>query len=220
MREGPLSPLSTGLEALGGLAWCQHNELPITTTSHDVYQRMVELLLVADCQLILHSLDSLYHLSFYGGEIGLSILSTTHCVDVLFSLLKFGVDQLSAAAVEGIVLLHPNGKTEIPAMSVRTELKKSMRIQPSVEQSATKLSSSSSSSSSSLTQSTARLTAAPQRDTKTTAPLKLLTNRSIMAVSQLQSPSSSKLLSITNLNKNTPNNTTAPQNKHLSDIEW
>ena len=112
----------SGLEALGGLAWCFHNESPLsTTTPCEIYQRMVDLLLVADCQLILMSLDSLYNLSFFGRKIGAAILTARHCVEILLFLLKFNADQLSAAAIEGLVLVLPNGKTENPTQKKAVE---------------------------------------------------------------------------------------------------
>ena len=184
----------SGLEALGGLAWCFHNESPLSaTTPREIYQRMVDLLLVADCQLVLMSLDSLYNLSFLGREIGAAILTTRHCVEVLLFLLKFNVDQLPAAAIEGVVLVFPNGKTEVPTLSTKVDQKKAVEPVP-------RPLSSSSPSTPQLAGGT------PLRHTKP-SPLNLLTDRS--AISQLSSI--------------TRNHTIVPQkkqNQELLAIEW
>ena len=233
----------TGLEALGGLAWCSHNEAPIaSTTPHEIYHRMVELLLVADCQLILMSLDSMYNLTFYGKEIGREVLVASHSVDVLLTLLRFRVEQLPAVAVEGVVLVHPNGRMEVPSISsgsgtgqnkvtslpqqtnqIQTQVgsgcggntvQSSSQLKPQQQQQKLTTTSSPSSSSSTSPLSTAQLApTTPQRHNKISSPLNLLTDRT----------TSTMKLPVSSLHGSFTNNTQVPhrvQPKDVFAIEW
>lgn len=191
-KKGTSHIFLSGLEALGGLAWCFHNESPLSaTTPREIYQRMVDLLLVADCQLILMSLDSLYNLSFFGREIGAAILTARHCVEILLFLLKFNADQLSAAAIEGVVLVFPNGKTEKPTLATKADQKKAVESVPRP-----------------LLSSSLQLAGGtPQRHTKP-SPLNLMTERSTAA---------SQLASITRNHTTVPQK---KQNQESLAIEW
>lgn len=107
-----VSFVPSGMESIGQLAWCLHNESALSRTPPDVYQRMVQLLLVLDCQLIVTSLDTLYNLSFYGEHVARAILEVTHSVETLVHLLTVTIEDLGTSAVEGLSLVHVSGQVE------------------------------------------------------------------------------------------------------------
>ena len=162
-----------GMETIGQLAWCLHNESALSRTPPDVYQRMVQLLLVLDCQLILTSLDALYNLSFYGEQVARAILDVAHSVETLVHLLTVTVEDMGASAVEGLSLVHVNGQVEPlvkenKSVSSESDTSKttssltslSMTNKPPSAQSATVSCVSSTSVRSSSTTSTSKLTTA------------------------------------------------------------
>lgn len=78
----------------------------------DIIQRIIQLLLVPDYQVIQTCLDALYSLSLYGGRIGEMILRVDHCVTILIGLVTVKVEDLCLESLNDLLLVHPNGKKE------------------------------------------------------------------------------------------------------------
>ena len=101
---------SAGLRVLGELAWCLHNEPSLKCTPEGVYQQVFHMLLLADCELVIASLETLYNLSFYGAEIAENIVQVDNSIGVLTSLLTTKVEDFNREALERMRLVVPNPK--------------------------------------------------------------------------------------------------------------
>ena len=84
-------------------------------------------MLAPDYRLVLTCLDALYNLSFFGGKIGEAILQTSNCIDILLQLLTMKAEDLGLQFLEGLSLVHPNGRTEsvLSVLSTDHDLDKS-----------------------------------------------------------------------------------------------
>ena len=90
------SPLChTGLEILGKLAWSFSNSAILLSTPPEVFSRILDILLVPDCELTMIALDSLYSLSLFGREIAERIAVVRGLIKILVWLLFFRVESLS-----------------------------------------------------------------------------------------------------------------------------
>lgn len=93
---------------LGELAWCLHNEPSLKCTPEGVYQQVFHMMLLADCELVIASLETLYNLSFYGAEIAESILQVDNSIEILAHLLTTKVEDFNREALERMRLIMPN----------------------------------------------------------------------------------------------------------------
>lgn len=75
-----------GLEVLAGLAWCLDNEAALLTIPPEVYQHMLRLLLIPDCELMLASLETLYTLSMYSADVAERIAGVSGCVTMMVTM--------------------------------------------------------------------------------------------------------------------------------------
>ena len=102
------SVLPSGLEVLGELAWCLHNEPSLNSTPMEVYHRMFHMLILPDCELVVASLEALYNLSFYGADIADSIVQVNNSIEVLVHLLTLKVESFGEEVLEQTMLVVPN----------------------------------------------------------------------------------------------------------------
>ena len=65
-------------------------------------------MLLADCELVIASLETLYNLSFYGAEIAESILQVDNSIEILAHLLTTKVEDFNREALERMRLIMPN----------------------------------------------------------------------------------------------------------------
>lgn len=93
---------------LGELAWCLHNEPSLKCTPEGMYQQVFHMMLLADCELVIASLETLYNLSFYGAEIAESILQVDNSIEILAHLLTAKVEDFNREALERMRLIMPN----------------------------------------------------------------------------------------------------------------
>ena len=103
-------PPPSGLEILGELAWCLSNEALLATTPADVYHQIIQLLLIADCELVISSLETLYHLSFYGADIAEDIVTVSNSIEILMHLLTVRVESFGAEALKKVKLVGATGE--------------------------------------------------------------------------------------------------------------
>ena len=102
------SVLPTGLEVLGELAWCLHNEPSLNCTPMDVYYRIFHMLILPDCELVIASLEALYNLSFYGADIAESIVHVNNSIEVLVHLLTLKAESFGEEVLKQTMLVVPN----------------------------------------------------------------------------------------------------------------
>ena len=107
-----------GLEALGELAWCLGNETPLSTTPTEIYEKMFQMLLVADFELVIASLEALYNLSFYGGDISESMVAVSRSVEVLMYLLTVQAESFGDDALARIKLITPASTANVRPSNV------------------------------------------------------------------------------------------------------
>ena len=100
--------LLAGLEVLGELAWCLHNEPSLNCTPMEVYHRIFNMLILPDCELVVASLEALYNLSFYGADIAESIVQVNNSIEILVHLLTLKVESFGAEVLERTMLVVPN----------------------------------------------------------------------------------------------------------------
>ena len=94
----------TGIEILGKLAWSITNSALLLSTPSEVYRRMLNILLLPDCELTMIVLDTLYSLSQLGREVAEVIASVRGLIDVLVWLLSFRVENLPTESLARIKL--------------------------------------------------------------------------------------------------------------------
>ena len=97
--------IHTGVEILGELTWCAHNEAVISGTPHEIYRRLYELLLLPDCFLLLTTLNTIYNLSLLGHEITTNLLTVDSSLSILLSLLTLRVESFGDKALKQVKLV-------------------------------------------------------------------------------------------------------------------
>ena len=104
--------LHIGVEILGELTWCAHNEAVISGTPHEVYCRLYELLLLPDCFLLLTTLNTIYNLSLLGHEIVANLLVVDRALSILLSLLTLRVESFGDKALKEVKLIDTKPLTD------------------------------------------------------------------------------------------------------------
>ena len=97
--------LHLGVEILGELTWCAHNEAVISGTPHEIYRRLYELLLLPDCFLLLTTLNTVYNLTLLGQEIAVNLLAVDRSLSILLSLLTLRVESFGDKALKHVKLI-------------------------------------------------------------------------------------------------------------------
>ena len=100
-----VSHFLTGLETLGELSQSPANIPRLVTTPSEIYQRLFQLLLLSDCQLILTCLDSLYNLSS-SIEMARKILAVDRSCEVLVDLLTLRTEEYSSEVMSRVKVVE------------------------------------------------------------------------------------------------------------------
>ena len=89
------------------------NNACLTQIYPEVFQRMLQFLLLPDFELVLACLDTLYCLTYSGRTISETIyLHCDHCISILVRLLTYGF-QNSNNVIEGLMVTHSNGRKDV-----------------------------------------------------------------------------------------------------------
>ena len=92
------------MEILGKLAWTHSNSSVILSTPPEIFHRILDILLIPDCELSMVALDALYNLSLFGREVAELIAGVRGLVEVLLRFLFFRVENLTPEALSRIKL--------------------------------------------------------------------------------------------------------------------
>ena len=92
------------MEILGKLAWSPSNSLLILSTPPQVFHRILEILLLPDCEMIMTALDALYSLSLFGCEVARCIAAVRGLLETLVRLLGFRVEDLPPGSLSRVKL--------------------------------------------------------------------------------------------------------------------
>lgn len=97
------------MEILGGFSLSVCNKATLINAHGDLLNRMLQLSLLPDYLLAQTCLETLYKLSLCGRKLSESILHCDSCIKILLSFLTLSVEDRS---LQGLVVIHSNGKEE------------------------------------------------------------------------------------------------------------
>lgn len=98
------------------------NELILSETPQEVYNRLFELLLLSDVHLVLTTIDTLYNLSFYGGEIASNIAAVDKCFEILIDLLGLKIESFGSDALARVKVIEASTPKQVPQQQLISQL--------------------------------------------------------------------------------------------------
>ena len=118
-------PLPTGVEILGKLSNSLSNLPLLLSSPHEVYNRLLNTLILPDCELTMITLDSLYSLTLSGRELAHMIGRVRGLVDVLVWLLSFRIESLPPGSLAGMKLFFIGDSASLAQYLVDIQAKSS-----------------------------------------------------------------------------------------------